>query len=382
MPRAPEPSLKASLKTLYLTSRGLFAKALGLPFANRKGMAPFRDIQHIFCIRIDRVGDMALSTPVFRALKEAWPQARLTVLATPANAPILKNNPHVDEVIVYDRRVSLLEKMRRIRQLRSRRFDLAIDLHADEELFTAFLTCLSRASRRIGFAAFGREIFFNDPEINIEGNRHAVDSLLDLLGKSGILFAMNRKPAIYVSAEEKKSARQWLDNRGLLTKSKIAIHPGAYYATQRWPAAHYGELIDLIRCRSGSEVILMGGPSDGPVIEEVLASVKGDKRELSVYNNADLRGFIALLAECQLLVCNNSGPLHCAVALNVPTISFMGPTVKENWAPIGSMHHVLRIDELPCIGCNLGTCKIKTHDCMRLITPERVLELMRDKAMV
>ena len=67
-----------------------------------------------------------------------------------------------------------------------------------------------------------------------------------------------------------------------------------------------------------------------------------------------------------------------AVALGTPTISFMGPTIKERWMPIGDIHAILRIDDLPCIGCNLGYCKIKTHDCMRLITVDMVMKAVEN----
>jgi lipopolysaccharide heptosyltransferase II len=355
----------------------VFLKALGLSVPKQQGLPPLREIRNILCIRIDRVGDMVLSTPAFQAIKEACPQARLTVLGSPANAPILKNNPYVDQVIVYDRQAGLSGKVGQILQLRSHPFDLAVDLHADYELQTAFLAALSRSPHRIGFSAFGRELFFTGPSVSIEENKHTVDTMLDLLGKSGIISGSDRKPAIYVSAEEKKWARQWLDDHGLLKKNRIAVHPGAYYETQRWPAAHYAELIDLIRRRSRLEVLLLGGPSDASGIEEILTR---GKRDICVYLQDDLRKFLAILSQCRMLVCNNSGPLHCAAALDLPTLSFMGPTIKELWMPVGKGHRVLRRDELPCIGCNSGYCKIKTHDCMRLIMPETVFEIIRREA--
>ena len=317
---------------------------------------------------------MVLSTPAFQAIKAAWPQSRLTVLASPANAPILENNPHVDEVIIYNRRAGVSEKMRQIAAMRSRRFDLAIDLHADEALPTAFLAAMSRAAHRIGYASFGREVFFTGPPVQIEERRPVVDSLLGLLKENGIVSGDSRLPRIYLSDAEKRWAGEWLKGHGLLPGSWIAIHPGAHYETQRWPAQYYAALIDLIRRQSRAEVILLGGPSDTGVIGEVMTLIK---ENVCLSIQEDLRKFLALLSQCRMLVCNNSGPLHCAAALDVPTLSFMGPTVKERWTPVGEGHHVLRRDELPCIGCNSGHCRIKTHDCMRLIRPEAVWEIIQ-----
>jgi lipopolysaccharide heptosyltransferase II len=318
---------------------------------------------------------MVLSTPVFQAIKAAWPHARLTVMASPANAPILKNNPHVDEVIIYNRKAGLREILRQILQMRSRQFDLAIDLHADEALQTAFLTAMSHATHRIGYAAFGREVFFNGPMVNIERNKHVLDSMFGLLKAIGIFPPHNGiKPSLYISDDEKEWARQWLDDHGLLNKTRIAVHPGAHYETQRWPVEYYAELMGLIRQQSSAEIILLGGPSDTKVVEEILTNGQGN---ICVCIQVDLRKFLAILSQCRMLICNNSGPLHCAAALDIPTLSFMGPTVKELWMPVGEGHRVLRMDELPCIGCNSGHCSIKTHECMRLIRPEAVHEIVK-----
>jgi lipopolysaccharide heptosyltransferase II len=333
------------------------------------------NIQSLLFIRVDRVGDIVLSTPAFEAIKATLPQVHLAVMASPANASVLKNNPHVDDVVVYDRFAGLYEKIRFIKRLRLQNFCLAIDPHSDYELKTACLAAMSGAAHRIGYAAYGREIFFNGPAPIVDEDKHFVDVTLDLLKAIGI-SAKNRNPAIYLSEDEQAGAREWVDEKRLLKKSIIAIHPGAYYETQRWPVEYYAELIRLIRERSQADVILFGGLSDSKVVDDIGSRVK---RDICVSIQDDLRKFFALLSQCRVLVCNNSGPLHCAAALNIPTISFMGPTVKEQWMPLGEGHSVLRRDKLPCIGCNLGYCRIKTHDCMRLIKPECVISLILEK---
>jgi lipopolysaccharide heptosyltransferase II len=375
MPYVSEISIKSIFKAIYLHARGVALKTLSLLLFQKKIIPLLRNIGSILFIRVDRVGDMALSTPALRALKAALPKVRLTVMASPANAPILKNNPDVDEVIVYDRSTGLLEKMKFINGLRSHHFDLAIDPYTDYELKTAWLAGMSGADHRIGYAAFGREFFFNCPAPIVEGHRHFIDLTLDLLKRIGIL-SENRNPAIDLEADEQVWAGQWLQEKGFQGKIVFAIHPGAYYETQRWLPEYYAELIRLIQRQTPFEAVLLGGPSDTIVVEDVLARLNDP---VCVCIQDDLRKFLAILSQCQLLVCNNSGPLHCATALKIPTISFMGPTVKELWMPVGEEHHVLREDDLPCIGCNLGYCKIKTHDCMRRIKPARVINLILEQ---
>jgi heptosyltransferase-2 len=375
MPHASEISVKSIVKPVYLTVRSFALKTLSLFLSQKTSIPLLRNIKSILFIRVDRLGDMVLSTPAFQALRAALPQSRLTVMASPANAPILKNNPDVDEVIVYDWSAGLLEKMKFIKGLKSRHFDLSIDPYTDYELKSAWLTGISGAAHRVGYNAFGRELFFNCPAPKIEGNKHFVDGALDLLKHIGIP-SKNRNPVIHLGVEEQAWAGQWLQENGFQNKKVVAIHPGAYYETQRWLPEYYAELIRLIHEQTQAEVIIFGGSSDATVLENILSKVS---HPVCVSIQGDIRKFVALLSQCHIFVCNNSGPLHCAVALNIPTISFMGPTVKDLWMPVGEAHHVLREDNLPCIGCNLGYCKIKTHDCMRLIRPERVIDIIFER---
>ncbi len=369
-----ESSLRSVMRATYLRNRKVVLSLAGALFFRKRLLFSPDRIGKVLFIRIDRIGDMVLSTPALNAIKAALPLAHLAVLASPATAPILKNNPAVDEVIVFDPTSPLPNKIGLLRSLRGRHFDLAVDPYDDYELKTACLAWISGTTHRIGYAAFGREVFFNGPILKSEGNRHFVDIALDLLKAVGIPTD-NVHPAIYLDQNEQLWATQWLKEKGLGDRKLVAIHPGAYYETQRWPPRHYAELIDLIRARTQAEVILFGGPADAPIIEEIARRVANP---VCVSSERDIRTFLALVAQCCVLVCNNSGPLHCAVALGIPTVSFMGPTAKERWAPVGERHHVFRRDDLFCIGCNLGTCLVKTHDCMESIKPETVLPILEE----
>ena len=124
-------------------------------------------------------------------------------------------------------------------------------------------------------------------------------------------------------------------------------------------------------------VLLFGGPGDEGIVDRILSLTR---TRIARCLTTDIRLFAARLSHCRLLVCNNSGPLHVASALGIPTVSFMGPTVRQRWVPRGERHVVLRVDDLPCIGCNAGICRVGTHDCMRNIRPERVMEVIREAA--
>lgn len=375
MRSAIESSFKPLAKTVYLVARRHALSGLR-PLVSHVASAPAPGSpQNILWIRVDRIGDMVLSTPAFKAIKAAFPRTRLTVMASQANQALLKNNPHVDEVIVYDRSAPLTQKIRFLKGLQARRFDWAVDPYDDYELETAWIAWMSGTAYRIGYTAFGREIFLDKSLPGPGPNKHFVDVSLDLLALVGAPV-VDRHPSLYLDKAEQAWAGQWLNGLGLQEKMLIAVHPGAYYETQRWPAEYFADLISMIRKQGKAEVILLGSPTDTSLIGKILTLLE---KETTIFIESDIRRFLAILSRCRLLVCNNSGPFHCAAALHIPTISFMGPTSKDRWAPIGNHHHVLRRDDLSCIGCNLGYCRIETHECMRGITPEMVLPLIPEE---
>ena len=373
--------VKTILKNIYLSFRKYLLRVLAILIFDKKlpDFGSRQDVRKILFIRIDRIGDLVLSTPALKAIKKAYQHAKLVVLSSPSNCSLLFNNPYIDQIIVYDRRNKLKDRIKIVRQLREYNFDLAIDPYADYELETALIALLSGAKKRIGYASYGREVFFNIQAPKIKDNQHLVDLTLDVMKPIGVV-TKDKTPKIFLTDDENNWAGNWLTEKGVEGELLIGIHPGAYYESQRWLPDHFAELVCELRKAGRENLILFGGPGDERLLDSI-NSMSGE--DISTYIPDDLRKFAALLSCCSVFICNNSGPLHMAVALNTPTISFMGPTNKKRWMPIGNIHKVLRMDGLPCIGCNMGYCRIKTHDCMRLISPQMVMgvseELLKTK---
>jgi ADP-heptose:LPS heptosyltransferase len=118
---------------------------------------------------------------------------------------------------------------------------------------------------------------------------------------------------------------------------------------------------------AGNSCIVFGAPSEQEIVQNI-AGASGGAATQAV--TTDVMSLASAIQHVDVLVCNNSGPLHLAGLLGVPTLSFMGPTLKDKWQPRWNNSIVLRRDGLPCIGCNLSYCKIRTHACMVDITPE------------
>ena len=368
--------MKDILKSIYLNFREHLLRGVGtlIPENRSADVRVDRDIEKMLFIRIDRIGDLVLSTPAFKAIKRAFPACELAVLASASNHSVLINNPYVDRIFVYEKKNRLGNRNGIIKQLRKYNADLVIDPYPDYELKTALISFLSGAKIRVGYAGYGRETFFNIKAKTTKEKKHFVDQTLDVLEPLGIA-AKDKKPDLFLTEEEKRWGRKWIKDKGVEGKLIVGVHPGAHYESRRWLPERFAELANEVRKDRETEVIIFGGPGDKRLVERISSMI--EKTQISHVTD-NLRRFTALLSCCHVLVCNNSGPLHLAAAINLPTVSFMGPADKHRWMPIGEIHKVFRINDLPCIGCNLGSCKLKGHDCMRLITSSMVIDAVKD----
>jgi lipopolysaccharide heptosyltransferase II len=370
-----QPTAKRRLKTIYLdVRRALLTVGSRLP-RPRSAVAATTSVEprNILFIRVDRIGDMVLSTPAFREIKRAFPACRLTVLASRANAPVLGHNPHVDRVCIYPPGRQPASKWRLARRLRLEAFDLVIDGLDSYDLEPALLARLVRPRLAIGFEGYGREVCFDRAVSGRRCRPGFVEAGFDLL-RSIDLEDGNRCPEVFLTSAEVSRAEQWLAAHTRGARPLVGIHPGAHYETQKWMVGHYAGLIEEGRSADTVEWILIGGPADSQAVERIRSAVGG---RIQAVVDGDLRRSMALISRLDALVCNNSGPLHIATALQIPTVSFMGPTDAARWWPVGSTARVLRAEELDCLGCERGTCPDKRIECMRRITPKMAWEALQ-----
>ena len=352
------------LRNIVLRSLLLFTKAYSSE--ELSGI----DISNVLVVKLDRIGDMVMTTPIFRALKKGWPNAQISVLVNPVNKSAINNNPFIDSIYVYDKEKkhkSLNSKIHFFRSIREKEFDLVIDPYLDYELKTSFITRFVGSKFRLGFEFAGKEIFYNIryparafPVFTEK--KHIVDYYLDLISSLGIK-ADRKQPEIFLTSGEKENARQRLKSKGLKPEDKvIGIHPGAHYESQRWPIEKFAAVSDYLITRYDARIILFAGRVEKQLLSEFRGYAVNTPISLE---DLSLREFMSTLSHCSLFLCNNSGPLHIAAALNIPTVSTMGPTIPYHWWPYGKDHIVLR-KNVDCSPCKKGICE--THECMELIT--------------
>jgi len=364
--RITEVRAVKALRALYLALR--YGALLPFLISRRTEVVKPEDIKKIVVLRYDRIGDMVLTTPLFEGLKRKFPSSFLIVVASEANKEIISNNPYVDRVEVYEGRRWFIEKFRK------EKIDLAVDVFYTYELKQAFLTYLAGARYRIGFHNAGREVFFNLKGPREDTRRPMLKNIV-VLGEMLGLDMKGISPKLYVSEKEALWAQEHLPaNAQAPSVLNIAIHPGANYPSQRWEKEKFAEIAAWIKEKSLGRVILFGDRKEEGLIDYIRSRAGVD--EADVFTCLGLRQFIALLGRCDLLICNNSGPLHIAMALTIPTLSMMGPTEPGLWQPRGDSHSVI-YKGLACSPCSRGECT--AHTCMELISVEEVREAVRKK---
>lgn len=363
---------RAFLKTMFLS----FRKGSLLLLSRFRTGKPARRVpgrpDRILVISQRRLGDAVLSLPVFSALRGRCPEAQIIVLCPPAVRGVFDLCSEVDDVMVDAGRGSLLGVGKIFRVLREKALDLVIDLNTDGSLFPALLVGLSGAGFSIGYGQDGRGVFFDESFPAPSEEEHTVERLLVLLEPLGIENPSREVRLVLPEGKRKSFSPAIQTGEGEENLPLVGVHPGATHWTQRWPVEYFAELADELIVHGPARVILCGGPSDWEAIRRVQERMRTTPDVAPPFPS--LREFAFFLARLDLLVCNNSGPLHLACAVGTKTFSFMGPTRAAQWWPRGSGHHVFRRNDLPCIGCNRGYCSTGGHDCLRGILPGDVFE--------
>lgn len=358
-------SARIFLKNIYFVLRRTLLRLIPAKAAEENIRS--EEIKSILVIRIDRIGDVVASLPALKALKEAFPQARLSILVGAGNDALLQDFPWIDEVIAYQ------GFSRAIRQLRQLRFDLAVDFLMDYPLKPALVTYLSRARLTAGFDIRSRGRFFNLKIKPSREKKHVSLYILDLAIEivrviSGRLIQPSPAyPEIPLSQRNKEYVRFFLKDNGIAENDTlIGIFPGGHYPSQRWPVERFSRLADRIIERYNAKAVVVGSADDAPLVERMLGLMK--ERAVKAVG-ISLDKLAALIAAMDVFICNNSGPLHIACLVKTATVSTMGPTDPALWFPLGPGHIVLRQD-LPCSPCGLGFCE--KHSCMEFITVEEM----------
>ena len=314
------------------------------------------------------LGDLILTTPLIASIKNIFPDSKLHVISKPFGKEVLKNNPHVDKLIIFDKKKDSTLKL--IKKLRKEKYDLAISPHRSHR--AAYSLFLSGISERVGFDKAGFSFLYTKKAKHKFDGTHEIDRNFKLLE----FFPeysdekLIRNPQLYLSEKE----NQFYKKYGLKSKSYILIAPGSKWATKRWTKEGFVKVINKLYRKEN--IVLIGGKEDLDFTNEILKEVK--TKVLNLVGKTNLRESFSIIKHSKALISNDSAPVHMAVAFNVPVIDIYGPTVKDfGFYPYRNGIVVeVNLDCRPCGLHGHNKCPIKTHECMEKITADMVLEAL------
>ncbi|PLX41322.1 MAG: hypothetical protein C0608_06040 [Deltaproteobacteria bacterium] len=322
------------------------------------------------------LGDVVLTTPLFRAVKRLYPQAHLTLLTTPAAKPLVEENPHLDEIITFDKKGG--EAMTSIiSRVRKGRYDLLLSPHRSHR--TSIIAMLSGIKVRVGYREAGFPLAYNR-RVSRPMELHEVDRILALLTPLGVkVEESDRELYAGYTWEERELVDSLLKEAGFAPGEKIlGLAPGSVWATKRWRAEGFAEVAKKLKGR-GYRIVIIGGPDDvetACAVEELIG-----EGVLNAAGKTPLKALPAWLDSFSLFVTNDSSPLHVAAARRIPTVAIFGATVRElGFYPFHENSRLVEHD-LPCRPCGLhggDKCPEGHFDCMGLITPEAVLSALEE----
>ena len=324
----------------------------------------------ILLIRLSSLGDIVLTTPAIRAVRAHFADAYIAMLVGKQSADVLRENPHLDEIITFDRLAKnkdTREMLRTVRVLRERKFTLAIDLQ--RKFRTELLMYFSGAAARVGK---GKLCNVRVPE---RENKHATAHYFDLLHAVGIP-AEDQRLELFLAESERVDASQRFDAAGVTqTGLKVGVFPGAGWKLREWMPDRFAAIGDRLVRHFNAEVLIFGGQKEAELVDTVANLMAG--RSVPFAGNLQVRELAACIEKCDLFLTNDTGPMHIAAAVGTPTVSLFGPGNHIRFQPLGGLHQIIRHD-VPCSPCKQFTDKCKDNICMKKITVDEVWQSISD----
>jgi heptosyltransferase-2 len=328
------------------------------------------------------LGDAVMSVPALRALQESYPDAEISVLAKPSVADLYRRESSCHRLIPYSAK-TLSEKWSAGIALGREKFDCAILFQNAFE--AAALAFAASIPERIGYARDGRSVLLTRAiPVPRPGEipSHERFYYLEMLHRAGILSALPVCERIRLQdADEARASGQARFKEIGLGDAVIGVSPGAAYGSaKRWLPEYFAESVQQVARSLGASVALFGSAGERSLCASVASQI--DALDLEVHNLAGettLAEFIDLTAACRVFLTNDSGGMHVASALGVPTVAVFGPTNEVNTGPTGPFARVMR-ERVHCAPCLKRECPID-HRCMARLSPDKVaraaLELVK-----
>jgi ADP-heptose:LPS heptosyltransferase len=341
-------------------------------------------IRKVLIIRQKAIGDIVLVTAFIRAIKKALPDAQIDMVIEPMGIEVLDGNPYLHRTIIYEKNklkkanlfVKMYETFRFYKTLMDGKYDIVFDLWGS--LRTAIMAFLTFARYRIGFDFRGRKYFYT---MAVKQRPEAVYNVffhMELLRALGIKDD-GEKTDFYVRDSDKKFADDFYKKIGKSPEDKvIGLNGAGSWITKRWPEYKFAELADsIVKVYKHRKILIVWGPNEKQMAEKIYSLMKEDKKDVFIAPETTLKQLGALLLGMNVFISNDGSPNHIAVALDVPSVTVLGPTNYVSWVPAGNRRHLEVHSSISCAPCDRMSCPTAI-ECMNGIDSGVVFEKMNE----
>jgi lipopolysaccharide heptosyltransferase II len=299
-----------------------------------------------------------------------------------ALAPLIEGDPDLTGIVKFERKrwsspIHWPEMFRSVRWLRAQNFDLVIDLQSLAR--SAAFAWLTNGKKLVGLDEVreGARGFYDLAVPRKSFHTHAVDWYLAVLPPLGVpvhkdFVWLPERPEIAAEMKRKWPNAFPTSNSQLPSSKLILLQPGARWKNKRWPVQHFAELVRALAEKfPDARFAVLGGKDDAPLGEIILQAAP--EKVLNLCGTTSLPEMVEWVRRGDLLITNDTGPMHVAAALGKPLVALFGPTEPRRTGPYGQLQNVLRLD-LPCSPCLSARCAIDEKDkCLRDLSPIMVL---------
>ncbi len=322
------------------------------------------EIKKILCIKPRGIGDIVLSTIILENLIAYFPGVIIDYLTENFAKEAVEDNPLVNKVLTMGRTEFPLKVAWRIRK---EKYNLILDLWSNPR--SAQITFLSGVKYRVGFGYRGRKYAYNILATSERGVHHSAEHNLELLNSINVPIRTKRIH-FYITEKELSLGKDFIKNNFSNSDTIIGIVPSGGWQSKRCDASKWVEICNAISLKIKSKFLILWGPGD----EDDANYIKNNLNGLAVLSpNTTVKQMAGLIKNCDIVIANDSGPMHISAALNVATLGLFGPTDPKAHGPYSENSDYVIKEDLFCKICNLQKCPYK-HECFKDMSLEIIVE--------
>jgi lipopolysaccharide heptosyltransferase II len=321
-----------------------------------------KGIYKILCIKPRGIGDIVLSTIVLENLLNYFPKAKIDFLVEEFAKDALIFNPFINKVLTFNKKESFLKIIQRVRK---ENYDLVFDLWSNPR--TAQITFLSGAKYRVGHAYRGRKFAYNIKVDSGRGDSHSAEHNLEQLKAVGIPI-VSKRIHFYIDEEAIIFANDFLSDK-LSDNTIYGIIPSGGWVSKRCDKEKWVEICQALLKKFNAAFLILWGNGDETDADYIYKNLKANAVLAPDTSILQLAG---LIQKCDLVITNDSGPMHIAAALGIPTLGIFGPTDPKKHGPYSNRSDYIIKDDLFCIVCNKLVCPYN-HECMKQLSIDLII---------